>query len=106
MTMDMLTSGDPVTAANNGGYGSEMLPALTLVNSQKLRQSNKKGIELQVLNEPETRERNECEKIISKGWNTFLEVGRALCRIRQKRLYRDHYSTFEEYCQERWDFSK
>jgi len=54
----------------------------------------------------EARERNECEKVISRGWDTFLEVGSALATIRDKRLYRDAYETFEEYCRTRWEFSK
>ena len=58
------------------------------------------------LNLAEEREREECEAVISKGLHTFLEVGQALVRIRSKRLYRDHYRTFEEYCRQKWEFSK
>ena len=54
----------------------------------------------------EARERDECEKVISRGWDTFLEVGRALATIRDKRLYRDAYENFEEYCRSKWEFSK
>jgi hypothetical protein len=54
----------------------------------------------------ELRERSECEKIICRGLETFLEVGRALATIRDKRLYRDRYGTFEEYSRQRWEFSK
>jgi hypothetical protein len=58
------------------------------------------------LNEAERRERSECEEIIRQGWDTFLEVGCALTTIRQKHLYRDRYRTFEEYCRQKWGFSK
>ena len=58
------------------------------------------------LNEAERRERSEREEIIRQGWNTFLEVGCALTTIRQKHLYRDRYRTFEEYCRQKWGFSK
>jgi hypothetical protein len=54
----------------------------------------------------EKRDRIELEKVISKGWETFLEVGRALATIRDRRLYRDRYGSFEEYCREKWEFSK
>lgn len=44
----------------------------------------------------------ECEYIIERGLNTFVEVGAALLEIRDNRLYKDGYSTFEDYCRERW----
>jgi DNA N-6-adenine-methyltransferase (Dam). len=48
----------------------------------------------------------ECERVIERGLNTFVEVGAALLEIRDSRLYKDNYSTFESYCQERWGMSK
>jgi hypothetical protein len=54
----------------------------------------------------ELRERDHCEGIIVKGWDTFVEVGTALATIRDKRLYRDCFGTFEEYCRQRWEFSR
>ncbi len=47
----------------------------------------------------------ECEEIIEQGLQTFYDVGTALIEIRNGRLYRADYPTFEEYCQERWGFS-
>ena len=51
---------------------------------------------------------DECEQIIKKGLNTFLEVGQALSEIRDNRLYREDYPkyTFEKYCKEVWDLGK
>jgi hypothetical protein len=60
----------------------------------------------EALSESEVQELNDYEHIIGNGWNAFLEVGHALSEIRQKRLYRGHYQTFEEYCRRKWDFSK
>lgn len=48
----------------------------------------------------------ECERVIERGLNTFVEVGTALLEIRDNRLYKDGYSTFEEYCRERWDMQR
>src|SRR6476660_8234750 len=48
---------------------------------------------------------NACEAIIQKGIQTFVEVGNALLEIRESRLYRGQYSTFEEYCRTRWAMS-
>jgi hypothetical protein len=46
------------------------------------------------------------EEIVDKGIKTFIEVGRALAEIRDRRLYRDSHSTFEEYCHDRWLLSR
>ena len=37
---------------------------------------------------------------------SFLEVGMTLKEIRDKRLYRQQYDTFEEYCARRWELSR
>jgi hypothetical protein len=44
----------------------------------------------------------ECEAIVERGLRAFVEVGEALQRIRDERLYRDVHGTFEAYCRERW----
>jgi hypothetical protein len=48
----------------------------------------------------------ECEAIIERGLQTFVEVGQALLRIRDERLYRETHDTFADYCQRRWGFSR
>lgn len=45
------------------------------------------------------------EGVISKGMQSFLAVGAALAEIREERLYRAQYSSFESYCQDRWQFT-
>lgn len=47
-----------------------------------------------------------CEEVIDQGLRTFVEVGTALLTIRDKRLYRAQYGTFEDYCQERWGMAR
>jgi hypothetical protein len=42
------------------------------------------------------------EEIIERGERTFIEVGKALAEIRDTRLYRKTFKSFEDYCQERW----
>jgi phage N-6-adenine-methyltransferase len=50
-----------------------------------------------------TAELLECERVIERGLNTFVEVGAALLKIRDNRLYKDtEYDTFEKYCAGRW----
>lgn len=53
-----------------------------------------------------SRTRDELETIIERGLKTFIEVGSALLEIRERRLYKPAFSNFEEYCRERWGWSK
>jgi len=46
------------------------------------------------------------ERVIERGLSTFVEVGRALLEIQQKRLYQAAgYQTFADYVEKRWDLS-
>lgn len=47
-----------------------------------------------------------CESVIEKGLNTFVEVGNALFEIRNNKLYRDKFTTFESYCRDRWNLKR
>lgn len=47
----------------------------------------------------------ELETTIERGQQTFIEVGLALAEIRESKLYRANFATFEEYCQIRWGWS-
>jgi hypothetical protein len=44
----------------------------------------------------------ELETVVERGLETFYEVGRALCEIRDRRLYRETHRKFEDYVRERW----
>lgn len=46
------------------------------------------------------------EVVIDRGIKSFIEVGAALMAIRESRLYRQDFSTFEDYCQERWGLGR
>lgn len=48
----------------------------------------------------------ELEKVISAGKKTFVSVGRALSEIRDSKLYRDDYDTFEAYCKGKWGWER
>jgi hypothetical protein len=58
------------------------------------------------LSTDESLELERCEAIIERGLQTFYDVGSALLRVRDLRLYRVEYGTFEEYCAERWSISR
>lgn len=47
-----------------------------------------------------------CEATIERGFQTFAEVGTALLEIRDTRLYRSEFGTFEDYCQQRWNMGR
>jgi hypothetical protein len=48
----------------------------------------------------------ELEAVIDRGLGTFVEVGAALLTIRDERLYREAYDSFEGYCLQRWGFKR
>jgi hypothetical protein len=51
-------------------------------------------------------ELNKLEGVIKQGLHAWWEVGIALCIVRDKRLYRDRYKTFDDYCQQRWKIGR
>jgi hypothetical protein len=54
----------------------------------------------------ETRALTEHEAVIERGLHTFTEVGNALLAIREQRLYRGEYDTFEQYAERRWGLAR
>jgi len=46
------------------------------------------------------------EKTITENVKTFIEVGTALADIRDRKLYRLNFDTFEDYCRERWGWER
>jgi hypothetical protein len=51
----------------------------------------------------ELREREQLERLVERA---FYEAGRALKQLRDRRLYRNSHETFEEYCKERFAFTR
>lgn len=49
---------------------------------------------------------HECEEVIERGLETFVEVGQALMVIRDGRLYKATHSSFDDYCRERWGWNR
>jgi hypothetical protein len=48
----------------------------------------------------------QCEEQIEAGLHSFIVVGNALCMIKDQRLYRAQFSSFEEYCQSKWGIGR
>lgn len=55
---------------------------------------------------PEALALSRCEKVIAKGQQIFIEVGNAVLQIRDERLYRKNYGSFNQYCEERWGWGE
>jgi hypothetical protein len=53
----------------------------------------------------EVAELDECEADITLAHDAVIQARKAMARIRGGKLYRATHSTFEAYCEERWDFS-
>ena len=43
-----------------------------------------------------------CEKVIGQAREAYVEAGKALALIRDRRLYRDRFADFASYCKEVW----
>ena len=54
----------------------------------------------------ETSKLAELEEVVERGLGTFVEVGEALLKIRDERLYRADHATMEEYCRKRWGMGR
>ena len=46
------------------------------------------------------------EQTIDRARSAFVDAGLALSAIRDRKLYRETHSTFEDYCRDRWQFEK
>jgi hypothetical protein len=58
------------------------------------------------LSEAEAEELSKCEEVIERDLKGFIRVGMALLAVRDKRLYRGAYPTFEAYAHQRWGLSR
>jgi ATP-dependent 26S proteasome regulatory subunit len=54
----------------------------------------------------EQAEFKECEKTITNNYQSAFQLAEALHQIRNKKLYRAEYKTFEEYCSKKWEYSR
>lgn len=61
---------------------------------------------METLTTQEQNELAECEKIISRNLQAFREAGNALLKVRDSKLYRASFETFEIYCRTKWGFSR
>jgi hypothetical protein len=63
-------------------------------------------VTLDVLTDVEQAELSACEEVVGSGRNSVVQVGLALGRIRDLRLYRAEFDSFEAYCQAKWQYGR
>ena len=82
-------------------------PSLSLLK-QEIREADVPGVlgRVESLSDAEQAELQANEAVILMGWQTFVEVGIALARIRDAHLYRCVYPNFEAYCRDKWECSR
>ena len=74
-------------------------------NRFELQEKNKNAIQKQELITSPLSLLQEQEVIIQKGLMGFIVAGTALRKIKEDKLYKDNYSTYDEYCQQKWNFT-
>lgn len=50
--------------------------------------------------------KDQCEEAIRSGLQSFFEVGQAMLTMKEERLYREQYATFEDYCAGAWQIDR
>ena len=73
--------------------------------SERFKMSKAEAVST-VLDVVERRSLENLEKVIESGVESFLATGSALKEIRDQRLYREGFKTFEAYVKARWEFQK
>jgi hypothetical protein len=58
------------------------------------------------LTKSQKRKLDELEQVIEAGLQSFVDVGKALLKIRESGLYVEVSDTWEGYCKKRWNFSR
>jgi hypothetical protein len=61
------------------------------------------AVEIQELSDEEQRDRLHLERKVERA---FFEAGKALMELRDRKLYRSTHRTFEEYCKDRFGYSR
>lgn len=68
----------------------------------KTKQTKGKTMETTITNQPSLQD---LEEKIETGLERYRIAGEALRMIKEQRLYKDQYGTYDEYCRKRWNFT-
>ncbi|WP_305951662.1 hypothetical protein [Emticicia oligotrophica] len=87
-------------------FSNDLLRDLHAEPINQLTTIDDETTELSALSSEEKLNLNTYEEIIEKGLKTFIEVGNALFEIKNNKLYRESFTTFEAYCKDRWQLKR
>lgn len=59
-----------------------------------------------MLTTTQTTEYNRYNKIIERTKGSFIECGKALAAVRDGKLYKEHFDSFEQYCWDKWGWGR
>ncbi|BAY66818.1 hypothetical protein NIES22_69620 (plasmid) [Calothrix brevissima NIES-22] len=79
------------------------LEDISLQENPALATINVTAVEVPELTEQEISDRLHLERKVERA---FFEAGKALMELRERRLYRSTHKTFEDYCQDRFGYSR
>ena len=87
-------------------FSNDLLRDLHAEPINQLASIDEETTEISNLSSEEKLTLNAYEEIIEKGLKTFIEVGNALFEIKNNKLYRESFTTFEAYCKDRWQLKR
>jgi hypothetical protein len=87
-------------------FSNDLLRDLHAEPIHQLISIDEETTEISILSSDEKLTLNAYEEIIEKGLKTFIEVGNALFEIKNNKLYRESFTTFEAYCKDRWQLKR
>lgn len=96
---------NPVSTPTPTPTDTPRLGVQSVDEEQKLQVSSVLGV-VEALTELERAEYFACAEVVGAGWNTVVQVGLALATIREKRLYREEFNNFEDYCRQKWEYGR
>jgi hypothetical protein len=97
------------TARSRREVAKQMGLTESTLRSAELRRGEAPAVAAEVLpalSQDERQALAQAEQTIAAGLETFYAVGVAFLEIRDRRLYRETFPTFEAYCQERWGMGR
>ena len=94
------TSPPPLLAAENPSTPAKAEPPL---KPELIQISSVLG-EIDYLSDAEQADYFACQTVIEMVCSSFVQIGLAFGRIRDLRLYRNEFDTFEAYCRQKWHY--
>ena len=95
----------PETTVASPPQDSGAQPTVAMQKQEEVTVSPVLGA-IEVLSPAEQAELYACEEVVASGWQSFVQVGLALGRIRDLGLYRTEFESFPAYCRAKWQYGR